>query len=181
MGRRKRIAAALCLLLAVSFGCRQMAEAPVPTEAPMEAAAPEVTPAPQATGTPRQVQIEVEPCIKGESTSDWSRLVLALQKEGLLLDGPAPEPDPEIASQAGPLQRSTGGRMWALVSGKSILEISAEKIALMLSITKSVYLITARMPRFKSRQAKNHTRVFFLIPALYALRASLSISFLCAS
>ncbi|MBQ8304865.1 MAG: DUF4445 domain-containing protein [Blautia sp.] len=76
----------------------------------------------------RQVQIEVEPCIKGESTSDWSRLILALQKEGLLLDGPAPEPDPEIASQAGPLQRSTGGRMWALVSGKNILAVSADKM-----------------------------------------------------
>ncbi|MBQ7372766.1 MAG: DUF4445 domain-containing protein [Blautia sp.] len=75
----------------------------------------------------RQACITVRPCARGESTSDWSRLLEGLKEAGLLDEETVLMPEPAIASGIGPLQKETDGKLWVLLSGNEILRISKEK------------------------------------------------------
>lgn len=64
-------------------------------------------------------QLKVEPCKKGESRSDWSRLCEALGGEW--------EPSLSICLGLGKLLTETKGAVWAVTCGKRVLDVEAEE------------------------------------------------------
>lgn len=70
----------------------------------------------------RATQVTVPPCVKGESTADWSRLVGALAEAGISVDAP----NPRLCAGLGKLLRDRNGAVWAVTAGGRVLEIAAE-------------------------------------------------------
>ena len=70
----------------------------------------------------RAVRVNVPPCVKGESTADWSRLAGALSAAGV----PVAAPNPRLCAGLGKLLRDQGGAVWAVVAQGRVLEICPE-------------------------------------------------------
>lgn len=63
-------------------------------------------------------KISVEPCRRGDSTADWSRLCAAL--------GGTWQPNPEPCRKLGRLIKDTGGKIWVVTSQDQILDVCAK-------------------------------------------------------
>jgi len=117
----------------------------------------------------RQVCVNVRPCPKGESISDWTRLEEALRAatdpltgEPLLPGGPALTGEPllsggrelpvclEAASSLGRILAETGGQVWVILSAGQVLAVSAEERPVCMAAfdigttTVAAYLLDAR-------------------------------------
>ncbi len=70
------------------------------------------------------VQLLISPCKYGESSSDWSRLLIGLEA---VTGRRNYKPNLRLASKLGELIRKNSGRLWVTVDGPNILEIDNEK------------------------------------------------------
>lgn len=71
----------------------------------------------------RVVRVTVPPCVRGESTSDWSRLAGALAEAGMEVSGP----NLRLCAGLGALLAETKGEIWAVTGGGRVLELVAER------------------------------------------------------
>ena len=103
----------------------------------------------RALSTPmaRVVHISVPPCPRGESTSDWSRLCLALNEALGQRDW---IPDMDALRSLGALLAKTKGEVWAVVCDGHVLELRADEPRVLMAAfdlgTTSIagYLVDAR-------------------------------------
>ena len=70
----------------------------------------------------RAVQLEVPPCLRGESSADWTRLAATLAEQGITVQ----DPDPTVCAGLGHLLAQRKGRVWAVISGDRVLDVRAD-------------------------------------------------------
>ena len=105
-----------------------------------------------ASGAPmaRAVRVTVPPCARGDSTSDWSRLCLALDEA---LEHRDWIPDMDALRGLGALLSRTKGDVWAVVCDGYVLEVRADEPRVLMAAfdlgTTSIagYLVDARDSR----------------------------------